>query len=175
MALSSERRIKPLEEPLSMTQLEEAGDNVMESFRQDMRELGLNLEVFENRMWNMLRIPFPRIALPRWEEGVLPLTDVEETPTNYLVRMNLPGVPKDKVEIRFWDQNLDLKADVMTHKETERKNYVYRERTETGYHRRLNFPTPIVADKTEAVLENGILTVTVPKLKTAEEKRIRVR
>ncbi|MCW6167451.1 MAG: Hsp20 family protein [Thermoplasmatales archaeon] len=42
-------------------------------------------------------------------------------------------------------------------------NYVRRERTYSGYYRSLVFPEPIVADKSVAKVENGVLTLELPK------------
>jgi HSP20 family protein len=177
MALSSERHVKTLEEPLNiLPQLEEAGENVLERFRQDLRDAGFDMDLFENRLRNLMYTSLPRMTmLPRWYEKITPPVDIEETPTTYLVKTNLPGVPKDKIEIRFWGQNLDVKADVEPVKETTTKNYLYRERMEASFHRRVRFPAPILPEKTEASFENGILTVSVPKLEPAKEHRVRVR
>lgn len=176
MAMSSERHLKTIEEPLSATQLEEAAENTLERFRQNMREVGLNMELFENRLLNLMYTPLPRtMFLPRWDERITPPIDIEETPTTYLVRTDLPGVPKDRIEVRFWGQSMDVKAEVPPLKEVMPKNYLYRERAEVSYHRRVRFPTAILPEKTEAQFEDGILTVTVPKLEPGKEHRIRVR
>ncbi len=178
MALSSERHVKTLEEPLNIPELEAAGENVLDRFRQDLRDVGFDMELFENRLRNMMYASLPRSAmafLPRWYDKLTPPVDIEETPTSYLVKTNLPGIPKDKIEVRFWGQNLDVKAEVEPTKEVANKNYLYRERMEASYHRRVRFPAPILPDKTEATFENGILTVSVPKLEPAKEHRIRVR
>jgi len=133
------------------------------------------MELFENRLRNLMRTSLPRTIPLRFEEGITPALDLEETPTSYVVRTNLPGVPKEKVEIRFWGQTLDVKAEVEPVKEVTTKSYLYRERMEASYHRRLRFPAPVLPDKSEANLENGILTVSVPKLEPAKEHRIRIR
>lgn len=176
MALSSERRVRTIEEPLNMMPLEEATQNVLERFQQDIREVGLNMELFENRLLNLMYTTLPRTTfLPRWDERITPPIDVEETPTTYEVRANLPGVPKDNIEVRFWGQSMDVKAEIPSAKEVATKHYLYRERMEPSYHRRVRFPTPILPDKTEALFENGILSVTVPKLEPGKELRVRVR
>jgi HSP20 family protein len=175
MAMSSERNLKPIDEPLNMTQLEEAGENVLERFRQDLREVGLDMELFENRLRTLMHTPLPRTMSIWGEERLTPPVDIEETPTSYVVKTALPGVPKDKIEVRFWGQNLDVKAEVEPVKEVSTKTFLYRERMEASYHRRVRFPTPILPDKTEAMLENGILTLSVPKLEPVKEHRIRVR
>jgi HSP20 family protein len=178
MALSSERHVKTIEDPLNETQIEEAAQNTLARFHQDMREVGMNMELFENRLLNlMMYSPLSRTPyfMPRWDERIMPPVDIEETPTTYLVKTNLPGVPKDKIEVKFWGPSLDIKAEVTPTKEVTTKNYLYRERLEAGYHRRVRFPGPIVPEKTEAQFEDGILTVSVPKLEPAKEHRIRVR
>ena len=175
MAMSSERSLKPIDEPLNVTQLEEAGENVLERFRQDLREVGLDMELFENRIRTLMQMPMPRMIPLRGAERLTPPVDIEETPISYVVKTALPGVPKDKIEVRFWGQSLDVKAEVEPVKEIATKTYLYRERTEASYHRRVRFPSPILPDKTEAMLENGILTLSVPKLEPVKEHRIRVR
>lgn len=175
MAMSSERHLKTIEEPLNPTQLEEAGENVMERFRQDLREVGLDMELFENRLRNLMHTPLPRTIPIRWEDRITPPLDIEETPTAYLVKTALPGVPKEKIEVRFWGQSLDVKAEVEPVKEVATKTFLYKERMEASYHRRVRFPTPILPEKTEATLENGILNLSVPKLEPVKEHRIKIR
>jgi HSP20 family protein len=173
MAVGRSSKLKTTERPMDLALIEAAGENMLERFRQDLRDIGLDLELFENRMGTMLRSPTPRWLPTRWEESVAPL-DLEETPTHYVLRMNLPGVVKEQVSVRFLDQSLDVEAEAKAVQETERKNYVHRERRETGYHRLLSFPTPVVPEKAEAKLEHGVLVVTVPKQKPAKELRISV-
>ena len=160
-----------VEKPSDWSMIEAAGDNILERFREDMREIGVDLELFQSRMENLIGIPLPRVYLPTPKGMATPL-DIEETPTDYLVHMNLPGVPKELIGIKFHDQSLEIEAEAKAVKETEKKHYVLHERRETEYYRRLNFPMPVAPEKTEAKLEHGVLTVTVPKLKPAKELRV---
>lgn len=159
-----------LERPLETSLVETAGENILERFRQNLHDIGLDIELFENRVGNMLRSPIP--GRPLWREETVAPLDVEDTGTNYHVRMNLPGVPKELVGIKFYDQTLEIEAESKATKETERKNYVLRERKETSYHRRLDFPTPVAPEKAEAKLDHGVLVVSVPKVKPAKELRV---
>lgn len=167
-----------IERPLELGLVETAGENILERFRQDLRDIGLDIELFENRMGNLLRTPLPRLTAPVWREawretGVAPL-DLEDTGTSYQVCMNLPGVPKELVGIKFFDQTLEIEAETKSTKETERKSYVLRERKEAAYHRRIDFPTPVAPEKAEAKLDHGVLVVNVPKVKPAKELRVNV-
>ena len=174
MAVGRNAKLRTTERPMDLALIEAAGENVLERFRQDIRDIGLDIELFESRMGNMLRGPIPRWLPNRWGEETLTPLDLEETPTHFLVHMNLPGVTKEQVTVRFLDQSLEIEAEAKAVKETERKNYVHRERAEVGYRRHLSFPTPVVPEKAEAKLEHGVLLVTVPKQKPAKELRISV-
>ena len=171
MALSIPK-VKTSERPMDWGLIEAAGENMLDLFQQDLRDRGLDLELFENRMENLLRTAMPRMMLPGWSGPVFAPLDIEETGTDYMVRMNLPGVPKDLIAIKFFDQHLEIDAETKTAKETEKKNYVLRERAHAGYHRRINFPSPVTPEKSEAKLEHGVLTVTIPKQKPAKELRV---
>lgn len=162
------------ERPMDWSIIEAAGDNVLDRFRDDLRDIGLDIELFESRMGNYLRTPTPRLIPPILKAGIMAPLDIEDKGTSFEVRMNLPGIPKELVGIKFSDQTLEIEAETKAVKETERKNYVIRERLENEYHRRVNFPTPVAPEKTEAKLDHGVLVVNVPKLKPAKELRVPV-
>jgi HSP20 family protein len=174
MAEESSSKLKTIARPMDLGMIEAAGDNMLKRFHEDLRDIGLDIELFENRMGKMLRGATPWWIPTPWREETMTPLDLEETPTRYLVHMNLPGVTKEQVTVRFLDQNLEIEAEAKAVKETERKNYVHRERTEEEYHRLLSFPTPVVPEKAEAKLEHGVLVVNVPKQKPAKELRISV-
>lgn len=157
--------------PADWNMIEAAGENILERFQEDLRDIGLDIELFNNRMGNMVRPWVPPAMLPMWQHITTPL-DIAETGTSYEVRMNLPGVPKELVEIKFLDQTLEIDAGKKAMKETEKKSYVLRERSEMEYHRRVSFPTPVTPEKAEAKLDHGVLVVNVPKLKPAKELRV---
>lgn len=160
--------------PMDWSILEAAGDNVLGRFRDDLRDIGLDIELFENRFGNMLPARTLRLIPPTLKEGTIAPVDVEDRGTSFEVRMNLPGVPKELVGIKFSDQTLEIEAETKAVKETERKNYVLKERREAEYHRRVSFPTAVAPEKAEAKLDHGVLVVTVPKVKPAKELRVTV-
>lgn len=167
-------RVKPIERPMELSLIETAGENVLERFRQDLRDIGMDLELFGNRMGTLLRTSVPRTIPTLWKEEFTTPVDLEDKGTNYEVRMNLPGIPKELVSIRFLDQTLDVEGETKAVKETEKKNYVLHERSEASYHRRVNFPMLIAPEKTEAKLDHGVLVLNVPKLKPAKEHHVPV-
>ena len=174
MPATSGPKIKTRDEPLDLSLTEIAGENVLERFRQDVRNVGLDLEIFENRVGSLLRPTFPR-SLPSFWGGAIPgPVDLEDAGSEFKVHVDLPGVKKEEAMIRFLDQILEVRTEAQKVKEMERKNFVYRGRAEAAFVSRVEFPTPVVPEKAEAKLENGVLTVAVPKLKPSKEHVVRL-
>ena len=168
-------RLKTVERPLEQNLIDTAGANMMDRFRQDLRTIGRELEEFETRIGTALWTPIPRPTPSLLERvDVAGPMDLEDQGTEYLVHVDVPGIKKDELLIRFLDQSLEIKAETEKIRESEQRNYVYHERSSTGIQRRVNFPTPILPEKAEATLEHGVLTVIVPKQKPAKETRIRI-
>ena len=173
-APTSERKLKTREEPLDLSLTEIAGENVLERFRHDLENIGMDLEMFENRMGSLMRVPGLRAPTPRWGLSSTGPIDLEDAGTEYRVHVDLPGVQKEEAMIRFLDQTLEIRAEAQKVREGERKDFVYRERTDTSLLRRIEFPTPVLAEKSDAKLQNGVLTVTVPKQKPSKEHVVRL-
>jgi HSP20 family protein len=173
MQARAEPETKTLERPEEWNVIETAGENVLERFREDLRDIELDLELFENRVGNLVTPTMPRLPM-LLRKGYLTPLDIEDTKTSYNVRMNLPGVPKDLIEVHFLDQTLEIEAESKVIKESESKKFVLHERRDVQHHRRVDFPSPIAPEKAEAKLDHGVLTVVVPKLKPAKELRVHV-
>lgn len=94
--------------------------------------------------------------------------DILENDTAYFVESDLPGVLRENVAIDF-DKHV-LKISVKAVENTEEKTFLHRERKHKYMERVLKFKD-IDADNIGAKLENGILTVTLPKLEMIETKK----
>lgn len=138
----------------------------------------------------LIRWQDPFALLPRWtwwrwpalweEEEWWPeeregLT-VYETDNEVVVKANIAGVPAKKVDVSIEGGTLTIKAE---HEETEeekkRRKVVYRQARKARYLYTTSIPCPVKADKAEAVVQDGVVTVTIPKEEAAKPKRIRVR
>jgi HSP20 family protein len=103
--------------------------------------------------------------------------NVKETKESYIVMAHMPGVDADDVEISIRDGILSIKGE--TKKEEIRKdeegNIICQECYEGSYYRQLQLPGAVKTDQAKAESENGILTITVPKLQKTEPKKIAVK
>ncbi len=104
---------------------------------------------------------------------MLPL-DVSETEDAYIVKASIPGVNPDDIDITLTDNVLTIKAEIKEEKEIEEAKYHLRERRFGVFSRSITLPTAVEADKVEAVYENGVLTLTIPKAEEVKPRKIAV-
>jgi HSP20 family protein len=101
-----------------------------------------------------------------------PLVDIEETDDAYVVEAELPGVRRDDVTIELVGNELTITGEV---KEKERKGALRRQTRRTGrFEYRVGLPDHVDAEKVEANLNDGLLTVRVPKAEHAQRRKIEV-
>ena len=113
-----------------------------------------------------------------WErngENVSLALDVAEEADMYIVKASAPGVKPEELEITVTDNVLTIKGEMKEDKEIKEENYHLRERRFGGFMRSVTLPAPVNADKIEAVHENGVITLTLPKSETVKPKKIEVK
>ena len=104
--------------------------------------------------------------------------DMYEKDSDYVVKAYVPGVRAEDVEISAERETVSIKVHVPGEVEKEEaKSYKWLA-SELGYGdvvRVLTMPAPVDAAKIDAQVENGVLTVVVPKAEEAKPKKIRVK
>ncbi|SFM42528.1 Hsp20/alpha crystallin family protein [Methanolobus profundi] len=103
-----------------------------------------------------------------------PLVDIEEKDDKIVVTTDLPGVSKDDINIDIKNDRVWISAN--THKESkeEQEGYLMRERTYSRFARAFNLPSSVDEDAASAKLEDGVLTITIPKAEIEEKHRIMI-
>ena len=91
----------------------------------------------------------------------LPRTNVQETDDAYILSLEMPGLHKGDVEVNFENDTLIIKGEKKT-ETTEEKGVVRREYRTMRYERSFNVHG-VARDHVSAKMENGILSVTLPK------------
>lgn len=103
-----------------------------------------------------------------------PATDVSETPTEYLVKADLPGVPKDDVQILIENGMLTVKGERrMEHKLAEQKLH----RSEVFYgtfERSFALPENVNPAQIKADYKDGVLNVHLPKMPVETPKPVKI-
>jgi len=94
-------------------------------------------------------------------------TDLTEDAENYYAKVELPGVKKEDVAVELDNSLLTVTAK-RTVKTAEGEKSV-------EFARSLTLPEGVDATKVQAVYENGLLTLTLPKPEVVKPRRIEVR
>ncbi|QCC84393.1 Hsp20/alpha crystallin family protein [Desulfovibrio desulfuricans] len=102
------------------------------------------------------------------EQPLTPRLDMTSDDAAYLLRIELPGVEADKVNVAVQDKELVISGEKQ--RETEEKNtdqYI-RERVFGSFQRMLTLPDDADVEAITAAYKNGVLSVTVPRKALAE-------
>jgi len=101
--------------------------------------------------------------------------DVSEREKEYVIRANMPGISKDNIKISVSNNN-ELTIEGRQEEEKSEKNEtVYRyERYKGNYRRTISMPDVCDIDNIEAKLEDGVLTLKVPKREPSPAREIKI-
>lgn len=89
--------------------------------------------------------------------------DVVDRGDEFAITAELPGFEPDDVDLHIVDQTLSLEADRSEEMAVEETEFVHHERSRQSVSRRLRLPEPVDPDDVTATMEQGLLTVTIPK------------
>jgi HSP20 family protein len=102
-----------------------------------------------------------------------PRADIEETEDGWIVEAELPGVKRKDVDVEVRNGELVISGEV---KERERTGILrHRTRRIGEFEYRVTVPTEIDPDQIEASLDDGVLTVTVPKPERVQPRKVEVK
>jgi len=104
-----------------------------------------------------------------------PRTDVTDAGKSYKLRAEIPGIPKDKLDIRIRGPVVEIRGESSSETEQRAEQFLHRERTYSGYYRALELPEPVVAADAKAKVVNGVLELDLPKQNpTPTEEEVKV-
>ncbi len=110
------------------------------------------------------------MPMEEWGGGKVytPAIDIKDEEDKLVVTTDLPGINKEDVEINLKEDMLEISAKSGKEKETEEEGYLRRERAYTRFYRAVRLPTSVKDEGSTAKMENGVLTITLPKMKLEE-------
>jgi HSP20 family protein len=128
------------------------------------------------RLRRMLDQTFGSFGLPALATesvGWTPPVDIEEQDDAYVIEAEVSGVKKDDVNIELISNELMITGEI---KEREREGILRKRTRRIGrFEYRVRLPEQVDADKVEANLKDGVLSVRVPKREQAERRTIQVK
>ena len=108
-------------------------------------------------------------------KATAPAVNVKEDTKAYTMEVAVPGIKKEFCRVNInADGNLDIAIEnKMEHKEEDKKqHYLRREFSYSNYQQTYVLPEDIVKDNIAAKVDNGVLTITMPKVTKDEVKKI---
>ena len=108
------------------------------------------------------------------EEYILvPSVDIYETVNEFVITAEMPGVDKDGIDITLDKNELEINGKINGNL-PDSETLKYAEFRLHNYHRRFNVGDSIDSTALKAGLDNGILTVTLPKKEEVKPRKIEV-
>lgn len=104
-----------------------------------------------------------------------PMLDVTETPEEYVVRLEAPGIHKENLDINLTGTLLTItgRRELMT--EASGETYLRREREIGKFARTIRLPAPVVEKEVKATYQDGVLVVHLPKVAPAVANKILIK
>ena len=109
-----------------------------------------------------------------YEEGQLSI-DVYQTPENIVVKSTIAGVDPEDIDISINNDMLTIRGKRESKETIKEDDYLYRECYWGSFSRSIILPVEVKANGIEATLENGVLTIILPKSKTTKQISVKVK
>lgn len=143
-----------------------------------IREPDLYFDSIHNELNNFLRDTLLVHANPlniKKNSIWRPAVEIKQNDKNYKVKVQLPGVNKDDIEVELDNDFMTITAEI--HEEAEEKEEKAKnERYHTSefrygrYQRTISFDQPVKIEESTAFYDKGILTIIIPKVQTENKK-----
>ncbi len=117
----------------------------------------------------------PSRILTTLGEAAAPALDVYQTPNEVVVKTALPGLNPEDINIDITGDTLTIRGETKAEQEIKKEDYLYQERRYGHFSRSVVLPGGVQPDKAEATLEDGILTLSIPKAEGVKPKAIKVK
>jgi HSP20 family protein len=99
--------------------------------------------------------------------------DVIETPEAYVVKAEVPGVAKDKIEVKVEDRDVTISVEYREELEANGKT-LWRERRLGKASRAIRLPESVDANAAQAKHVDGVLQLTLPKIAKTNSRQVTI-
>lgn len=111
-----------------------------------------------------------------FDRSVSPAVDVEEETDNFVVSIELPGISSKDVDLSIADNVLTIKGEKKRPEKSEKDGKHYRDEFWYGtFQRTVGLPKAVDPDRVSANMNDGVLTITLPKREEVKPKQITVK
>lgn len=105
----------------------------------------------------------------------LPVFDLAENEKEYLVRLEVPGMHRENLDITLRENLLTITGKREVTQEQKTEIYLWKEREFGRFTRSIRLPMPVVENKIEALYQDGVLVVRLPKAEPTPANKILIK
>jgi HSP20 family protein len=127
-----------------------------------------------NKLFDLSLGRWPLRSMGLMEGAWSPSVDVFDSKDNVLVKVDIPGMKKEDMEISVDGDTLTIKGEKKEETESKDKGYVKTERFFGSFNRALSLPAEIEENKVKASYKDGVLEIILPKKEEQKPKQIKV-
>jgi len=106
------------------------------------------------------------------EAAWTPAIDVIEKEDKFLVKVELPGVKEEDVDVSVSGDMLTISGEKKTESEVKKKGYYFSESSYGSFSRSVTMPSTVDAGKIAANYDKGVLEITLPKIAEVKPKKV---
>jgi HSP20 family protein len=132
------------------------------------------LEEIQGRL-NRLFTEVPQRDEPFLYPDWAPPVDIQETPKEYSVTIDLPDVKKEDIKVALENGALSIEGQRQMEKEEKGKKYHRIERQYGQFYRRFTMPGEVDGAHVQAQFKDGVLKVTLPKSEAAAPRSVDIK
>lgn len=119
-------------------------------------------------------VPFNSLFQPAGRVGFLPAADVTVGESDMVLTMDLPGLTAEDLDIQAIDGELVVRGERTRPALPEGSRWAFSERSFGAFERRVRLPRGVDADAITASMENGVLSLIVPKPEALKPRTIAI-
>jgi HSP20 family protein len=139
-----------------------------------VRRYAMNYLTLHNPIQDWLgALDDPFLACGMQSRGFAPAVDLYEEDDAFVAKAELPGIAKGDLDISLKDNVLTIKGEKKGEREDKKEGRYFRRETWAGsFERSIRLPAKVDAEKVNAEMKDGVLTIRVPKLPEAKPFKI---
>ena len=124
--------------------------------------------------WDPFREIAPMSTMDRLSEFDAPF-EVKETKEGYLFKADVPGIKENDLTINLTGNRLTISGKREEERKQEHETYFSYERSYGSFTRSFTLPEGVEAEKVNASLKDGVLSILVPKAPEAQPKKVAIK
>jgi HSP20 family protein len=135
-----------------------------------LEETRRDLDKLLNRTFGKIIPPQPHATLRAWS----PDFDMFERDNQIVVKVDLPGISKDNINISIMGDTLTIYGDRKTNEQIDADDYYYRRRPHGKFRRDIELPQGVDVENIKASYNNGLLELVMPEKEGAKPRKVKV-